>query len=258
VLLGAQVHDERAKRHWTLRELAARAGLSAAAVQAIEAGRAGSVEAAARLAEALGLRLNFELIDPRRRQSAGARLADPVHSAMGELEAGHLRRLSVAVAMDEPYQHFQFAGRADLIGWDIAARALLHIENRTRFPDLQETAGSFNAKRAYLGRVLADRLNIDRWRSETHVMVALWSAEVMHVLRLRTETFRALCPDQPAGFARWWQGTPPTTGKRRELVIIDPLAGARQRAWVGLDEALTARSRHRGYADVARLLLDAA
>jgi len=194
------------------------------------------------------------MVDPKRRQRRSNLSADPVHSAVGELESGHLRKLGFPVAIDEPYQHFQFAGRADVIAWDVAARALLHIENRTRFPNVQETAGSFNAKRAYLGRVLAERFGIQRWQSETHVIVALWSAEILHALRSRSETFRALCPDEPAAFAGWWGGHAPARGTRRELVVLDPLAKGRQRSWISLADALTARPRYHGYADVARLL----
>jgi hypothetical protein len=39
------------------------------------------------------------------------------------------------------------------------------------------------------------------------------------------------------------------------LVILDPLASGRQRAFVGLDEALTVRRRHRGYADALSKLM---
>ncbi|MBA2255354.1 MAG: hypothetical protein H0W07_09595 [Chloroflexi bacterium] len=74
---------------------------------------------------------------------------------MGELEARHLREAGFAIAVDEPYQHYQFAGRADLLAWDVEQRALLHCENRTLFPDMQGTAGAWNAKRAYLARVIA-------------------------------------------------------------------------------------------------------
>ena len=158
-LFGARIHEERIYRQWSLRELGSRARLSAAAIQSIEAGNPGSVESCVRLVDAFGLRLEMELVDPRKRLGPSPRFVDIVHSAMGEVEAGHLRRLALGptVALDEPYQHFQFAGRADLIACDLDRRALLHVENRTRFPDFQDMAGAFNAKRAYLGRVLADR-----------------------------------------------------------------------------------------------------
>lgn len=76
-------------------------------VYMVEAGRSGSIEAAVRLAGAFGWRTQLELTDPRRRERPRAELSDdPVHSAMGELEAAHLRRLGFPVGIDEPYQHY--------------------------------------------------------------------------------------------------------------------------------------------------------
>lgn len=251
---GTALRAERERKRWTLRLVADKAGLSASAVQSMEAGQSAYLESYVRLADALGLRMELLVTDARQRTVSVVRQLDPVHSAMGEFEAGHLRQTRVAVGLDEPYQHYQFAGRADVIAWDLASRALLHIENRTRFPDLQEMAGSYNAKRAYLGRVLADRLGIDRWQTETHVVAALWSAEALHALRLRTESFRALCPDPVTAFEAWWRGEPPSSGKASMLVVLDPASSSRQRPFVALDVALGARARYRGYADaVARL-----
>lgn len=175
---------------------------------------------------------------------------------MGELEAAHLRRLGYTVAIDEPYQHYQFAGRADLLAWDPERRALLHLENRTRFPNIGEAAGSWNAKRAYLAPILAERLGISRWASVTHAMVALWSAEILHILRLRTETFRALCPDRLDAFTDWWAGTPPRAGTATTLVVLDPFPSARARPFVGLEDDLLVRPRVRGYAEAVERLGD--
>jgi dienelactone hydrolase/transcriptional regulator with XRE-family HTH domain len=201
------LRDERIRRGWSVRDLAARAGVSPAAAHAAENGERVSLEMYIALADALGLAAEVQLTDPRRRQShPHARAADPVHAAMGELEGARLRRLGRPVAVDEPYQHYQFAGRADLLAWDLQSAALLHIENRTRFPNLGETAGSYNAKRTYMPRVLAERLGVRRRSSVTNVIVALWSAEVLHVVRLRSETFRALCPDDLDAFTAWWLG----------------------------------------------------
>lgn len=213
---------------------------------------------AVRLAAALGLRLEVELVDPRKRPGGSTRMVDPVHSFMGEFEAAHMRPLGHRVGIDEPYQHFQFAGRADVIAWEPHRAALLHLENRTRFPDFQDAAGSFNSKRAYLGRALAERAGIRRWATETHVVVALWSAEVLHSLRMRPESFRSLCPDPSDDFAAWWTGQVAPTGVTSSFVLLDPLASGRQRVFVGLDEAIaSARPRHRGYADVVSKLAEA-
>jgi transcriptional regulator with XRE-family HTH domain len=252
VELGSQVRRTRLDRRLSTFELAARAGVSRTSLYTIERGEPVSIEVAARIAGALGLRLGLEMVDPRQGRHGATRQRDLVHFAMGDFEAGHLRRLRLPVGLDEPYQHYQFAGRADLVAWDIDVQALLHIENRTGFPDFQDMAGAYNAKRAYLPRALADRLGIGGWRSETHVIVGLWSSEVLHLLRLRTHSFRSLCPDPASAFDAWWRGRPPTTGRVSTLVVLDPLATGRQRAFVSLDAALVVRPRYRGYPDAAR------
>ena len=179
---------------------------------------------------------------------------DPVHAAMGEVELVQLRGHGPEVRLDEPYQHFQFAGRADLVAIDAPRRDLLHIENRTRFPDIGGFAGSFNAKRAYLADDLVRRLGLGRGERDlhsiTHVVVALWSAEVLHVLRLCAASLRAVAPDGTEAFDSWWNGTRPPAGTSTTLVVFDPLPGIRQsrRRWIGLDEALRAEPRYRDYA----------
>jgi len=247
---GRQVRDARLARRISIRDLASRAGVSASTLYRIEAGQLASTEAADQIAAALGRRAELHLVDPRRREQRPNLGADPVHSLMGEFEARHFRPFVDGMSLDEPYQHYQFAGRADFVAWRLSPiTALLHIENRTRFPDFQEMAGSFNAKRAYLGQALAQRLGIDKWQTETHVIAALWSAEVLHALRLRTESFKTLAGDQ-GNFEVWLAGAR-TTRSSVEMVVLDPLASGRQRAWIGLDDALKTRPRHSGYAELA-------
>jgi len=253
VEVGQAIGEARVGRGWSRARLAEAAGVSRSLVYLVERGEPASIEAYVRLASALRVRLDARLIDPRRR--AGLSVAgDPVHSAMGEVEATRLRTRGLEVAIDEPYQHFQFAGRADLLAWDRDRQALLHIENRTRFPDIQEAAGSFNAKRAYLPEAFGARVGVRRWASVTHVMAMLWSAEVLHVLRLRRQTFRALCPDGSEAFAAWWSGPERRSGTWSTFVLFDPGASSRQRRWVGLDALEGLRPRHRGYADAVDTL----
>ena len=253
---GQTLRDERLRRDWSLRELARRAGISAAQIQDVEAGNPASLETYARVATALDLRPDLTAIDPRKRSGRVARAEDPVHAAMGEVDARRLRGHLFAVSLDEPYQHFQFAGRADLLSWDLERRALLHVENRTRFPNIQEALGSFNAKRAYMPAVLAQRLGIERagWASVSHVLAVLWSAEALHSVRLHLETFRSVCPDPATDFEGWWRGEPPSPGRvSSALVLFDPNAG-RRRAFARLDEIAGLRGRYRGYAEAAAAL----
>ena len=180
-----------------------------------------------------------------------------MHSAMGEFEARSLQRPGRGIGIDEPYQHYQFAGRADVLAWE--RRDLLHIENRTRFPNLQEAAGSYNAKRQYLAGAVADRLGMgpSGWRSVTHVMACLWSSEVLHALRLRPSTFRSLCPDEPEGFLAWINGTTPPEGVTSALILVDPRIpfGSRSRTIASLADSARAQPRYHGYADAAEALL---
>ncbi len=158
--IGSAVREERRRRAMTTRELARRARLSPASVDAVEAGRRVSLDVYARTTTALGLSLDLVIGD--RRRTHGRRDVDLVHAAMGEFEARRLSPHDYRVAIDHPYQHYQFAGRADVLAWSASARALLHIENRTLFPDIQEAAGSFNAKCQYLAPVLARQMEILR------------------------------------------------------------------------------------------------
>jgi DNA-binding XRE family transcriptional regulator len=254
---GIEVRDARHRRGWSVPELARRAGLSPEMVYRIEAGQPGSSESQARLAVALGRQLRVGMVDPRQRAVERAGLSrDVVHSAMGEFEAGRLRRTGAGVGIDEPYQHFQFAGRADLLAWTVEHRALLHVENRTRFPDLQKAAGSYNAKRSYLPGVFAQRIGLrGGFVSVTHVVAALWSAEVIHTIRLRAATFRSLCPDPPTALEAWWSGQPPARGATSTFVLLDPTASRRQRVWLDLEGAISrAHPRFRDYADAASRL----
>lgn len=254
--LGQEVRDERLRRGWRLIDLAERADVSMSTARGVEAGEVSSLDGYVRLALALGLTPRFTLLPER--ASRPVRDADPVHAAMGEVEAAHLRGLGYEVRLDEPYQHYQFAGRADLVAIDRKQRALLHLENRTRFPDVQAFVGAYNAKRAYLGPDLARRLGVTGgFRSETHVVMTLWSAEALHTMRLREESFRSVCPDSPDSFVAWWAGSPPSAGPpTSSQVTFDPLPGqpSTRRRWVGLEQLRQVEPRYRGYADALTAL----
>jgi transcriptional regulator with XRE-family HTH domain len=256
--LGAELRSERLRRRWSLRELAGRSGTSKSLVQLAESGRPLSLQTYVRLADALGLRLDVDLVDPRRSRSA-LRSEDPIHAAMAEWFAQRLRRHGFRLAIDEPYQHYQFAGRADVVAWTSDPAVLLHVENRTRFPNVQEALGSYNAKRRYLPPVLAERLGLrGGFRTVTNVMAVLWSAEALHDIRLRSATFAATCPDSLAGLDDWLSGSPPTErGSTSTLVVVDPIATGRSRSRIGLVDVRTARPRFRGYADALAAFRDA-
>jgi hypothetical protein len=255
VAAGLSARSERKRRGWSLDDVGRRAGISGAHVQSLEAGEPVSLESYARVLVALGLR---PALIAEGASSTGRPPQDVVHSAMGELGVRRLRSHGFAAAIDEPYQHDQFAGRADVVAWDLDRKALLHIENRTQFPNVQEALGSYGAKRAYLPTVLAERLGLrGAWASVTHVMVALWSAEVLHGLRLRRETFRSACPDAIDSFVGWWAGTPSLRGTTSSFVLLDPAVVREPHRFASFDAAMTAKPRYRDYADAAKALRNA-
>jgi hypothetical protein len=225
-------------------------------VQWVEAGHSASLETYVRLSRALGRRLEVDIVDPRR--TGGRRDEDPVHAAMGEVLATRLRAHDFPLSLDEPYQHYQFAGRADLVAWDIPRAALLHVENRTRLPNFQEAAGAYNAKRRWLAPALAERLGIRAFRSVSHVFVGVWSGEMLHAVRLRRSSLAAICPDPPHALECWLAGDPPTDGVTSSLVLFDPIARGRsdRRQLIDVETALrpSTRPRYRGYADAANEL----
>jgi hypothetical protein len=242
-----------------MRALAARAGVSIGVVHAIEAGVGASLESYARVATALSTAPVLRIERHRSREVVRGTHADGedfVHAAMGECEARALRRPTSVIGIDEPYQHFQFAGRADVLVRE--GPDLLHIENRTRFPNVQETAGAYNAKRRYLAGALADLWGVGTrgWRSVTHVMACLWTSEVLHVLRLRSATFDALCPDAPDALNDWLNGTHPKPGVTSTLVLLDPAVpfGSRRRTIAPSDDVPKVEPRYRGYAEAADAL----
>ena len=251
---GDVVREERTRRRWTLATLATRAGISPSHLAQLESGKPASLETYARVMTALDRDVDLVAASPRSRSSTRPD-EDLVHAAMGEVEARRLHALGFEVAIDAPYQHYQFAGRADVVAWDREGRALLHLENRTRFPNVQDALGSYGAKRAYLGNVLAERLDIrGGWRSETHVIAGLWSSEILHVLRVRATTFAVTCPDGPERVRAWWSGDiGGLEGVSSSLVLVDPVAGVRDAFRLG-ELTPSTRPRYRGYAEAAAAL----
>jgi hypothetical protein len=93
------------------------------------------------------------------------------------------------------------------------------------------------------------------WVSVTHVMAALWSAEALHAIRLRTETFRARCPDPAHAFVAWWDSSRPAAGVTSTLIVFDPAPDVgRRRRFEALEAIRRVDPRYRDDADAARHL----
>jgi len=255
--LGTQVRAGRVRRRWTTERLSLEADVSRSLVHLVERGDQTSLETYARLGAALGLHLDVSLEDPRTKVRPG-HAQDPVHAAIVEVLAARYGVQSRHVGADEPFQHYQFAGRADVTAIDPVGPDLLHHEVKTAIPNVGELAGAWNVKRQYLAGALADRHSIrGGFRSVTHVLTVAWTAECLRVVRLREATVRSLGPDAPDAFARWRDGArPAAAGTTSTVVVFDPVERLRAPAWSSLDDLGTLRPRHRGYAELLQQLCD--
>jgi hypothetical protein len=83
------------------------------------------------------------------------------------------------------------------------------------------------------------------------VIVALWSAEVLHAIRIHKVSFASVCPDPRDAFDAWWREGSPAADTHRILVVFDPVQGLRRdrRRWLSSRELEGARPRYRDYAD---------
>ena len=255
--LGSQVRAARVRRRWTTDRLALEAGVSRSLVYLVERGDPTSLETYARFGAALGLRLEVSL-DDQRAKPHPRRAEDPVHAAIVEALAARYAAQGRRVGADEPFQHYQFAGRADVTAIDARGPDLLHHEVKTAMPNVGELAGAWNVKRQYLAGALASRRGIQAgFRSVTHVLTFAWTSECLHGLRLRRATIRSLGPDAPEAFMRWWDGGQPTVARTTSTVIVfDPVERPRAPAWTAFDALGPPRPRHRGYADLLQELRD--
>lgn len=273
--VGTRIRDRRRQLGRTIAQVAASALVAETTVQKVEKGARGSLEMYVRIASAIEMTLDIDLVAalgdspdlgsadaeatvsvPRIRGAISGGEADIVHALMGEQEISMLVKHGIQCGVDEPWRHYQYAGRADVLGWDLTRRALLHNENKTRFPDVQDAVGRYNGERAYLGESCWERLGMSGPpRSETHVIVALWSLEVLEVIRAYPGTFGAACPHPPDAFLAWLAGKPPTQGTTSSLVLYDPFATGSQPRFASLRQVLDGVGpRIEGYAAAAELI----
>lgn len=133
----------RLRRGMRQRDVAARAGLSAAAIGRHENGRIGSLSALEKHASVFGLRVEVRVLG---RAGQLVRMADEEHAAIVEAVAAWFRAVGHQTETEASFSEWGERGRIDLLAFDPATGLLVVVEVKTQLLDLQDLFGSLNVK----------------------------------------------------------------------------------------------------------------
>lgn len=200
--VGRLFREVRIHRGWRQRDLAERAGVSAAQISATERGRLEhvSLHALRKLGDALDIRVS---IDPWWRAGRADQLLDRAHAALVDHVAGLLRDAGWDVLVEFTFNEYGDRGSVDILAWHAGTRTLLLVEVKSRIDDLQEAARSFMVK----VRVVPKAVEREHgWQPAT----------VSRVLAIiDTHANRALVGEHAATFDSIWAGR--TAAVRRHI-----------------------------------------
>lgn len=155
--LGAAIRFLRIRRRWRQSDLARRAGCSQSAVSRIERGHLGSVRLDTIRAVAAALDMRLDLVG-RWRAGDLDRMLSSAHSALHEDVARRLGGLGGWESAPEvPFSSFGERGAIDILAWHPASRALLVIEFKTEFVDLNELLATLDRKRRLAAEIARQR-----------------------------------------------------------------------------------------------------
>lgn len=152
--MGRLLRMVRLRRGWRQRDVAARAGLSAAAIGRHENGRIGSLSALEMHASVFGLRVEVRLLG---RAGQLARVADEEHAAIVEALAAWFRDAGCQTETEASFSEWGERGRIDLLAFDPATGLLAVAEVKTQLLDLGDLFGSLNVKERLAGTVAQRR-----------------------------------------------------------------------------------------------------
>ena len=155
--LGASVRYLRIRRAWRQRDLAERAGVSQSAVSRIERGHLAGMRLDLIRAVAAAVDLRVDVVGRYRGGDLDRMLASG-HSALHETVARHLgTRPGWRFASEVSFAIYGDRGVMDLLAWHERHRALLVIELKTEFVDMNELIGTLDRKRRRAAEVARAR-----------------------------------------------------------------------------------------------------
>jgi transcriptional regulator with XRE-family HTH domain len=201
--VGGRVRAVRVQKGWRQEDVATAAGVSRSVVSRVEHGRFDEVgfEAVRRVCRALDMRFEYAV---RWRGGDLERMVNARHAALHESAARLLAANAGWLAIPEvSFNVFGERGVIDVVAWRADRRALLVVELKTEFVDIQGLIGSVDRYRRLASRAVADR----RWRPafvSTWVFVAAGRANARALAAHRT-VLRAAFPADGRRIAGWLQ-----------------------------------------------------
>lgn len=145
--VGAALRAVRIRRGWRQADVAGHAGVSVTAVSRAERGQIDRMPLATLRRVAAALDIRVDLV-PRWRGADLDRLLNAGHAEMHEWLAGYFDRLPGWVRAPEvSFAVFGERGVIDILAWHPGRRALLVIELKTEFADVNELVGVMDRRR---------------------------------------------------------------------------------------------------------------
>ncbi len=200
VRFGLGLRALRRRRRWTQTELAARAGLSQAAVSRAERGDAErlTVRTLDRIAAALGARMSLRLLW---HGEALDRLLDAAHAGLVEQMVAMLVDRGWQVVPEVTFSHYGERGSIDVLSWHALRGALLIVEVKSVVPDVQAMLAGVDRKQR-----LGPRIAVERgWKADTvsRLIVLPDSRTARRRIETHRATFDLAYPARTRAVRRW-------------------------------------------------------
>ena len=217
VRLARSLRLLRHRRRWRQRDLAAKAGVARSAVSLLECGRAGELrlDVIERIGRALEARVDVR-VDWR--GAAIDRLLDGAHAGLVDDTVRRLGRTGWLVETEVSFEIRGERGSIDILAWHPVRRALLVVEVKSAFGDLQATLMSV-ARKVRLARIIARRFG---WvvSSVARLLVVAETRTARRVVERHAALFSVCLPGARTGGARLDVGSGRIPVLRARLFVI--------------------------------------
>ena len=201
VAVGRMVRDLRVARNLRQVDVAGRAGVSRETVSRLERGLVDGMTVASLRAVSRALEMP-SIVTLGWRTPELDRMRDRVHAAMVEAMSRILVDAGWQITAESGFNHYGERGSADILAWHRARLAILIVETKSRFGDLQDTLAALDRKRRVLPIEFEKRFG---WRPRVvGVLLVLPDLSThRHVAARHPTIFRASFPHRQDEVTEW-------------------------------------------------------